>query len=478
MDSQPDSATQSRHPDLPITYGSLLDFPRDPGACMRKLHAEHGDIAALQDGDQKIVFVFSPEFNKQVLSDSRRFHSQFFAVRGGRRSAQRRVTSGLLTMNNDEHKQHRRLIMGPMQRKVLPTYHDTICDITEAMLETWTIGEVRDFDQEMVQFMLRMTSALLFGVEDAEFSYKIGAMIDRWVRMNHETGMGAFVSSPEFNERYDTLLKMAEELETDVQKMIELRRASDRPPTDVLALLMRAYESDGMSDGFLTGHITLLFGAAHLTTAHTFAWTLFLLAQHPDVMHKVFAEIEEHLSDARPDYESLSQLTYLDDVIRESMRVLPASGYSQRINPMPVELGPFSLSAGTPIIFSQFITHHRADLFPEPEKFLPERWKSISPSAYEFLPFGAGPRMCLGAPLAIMEIKIALAMILKRYRLSVVPNADINGRIISTMLGPTSEVPMLVSEPDGQFAHVPVRGNIHGMVDLSHTMSADERRAA
>ena len=473
MDSQP-----NQNSDLPITYGSLLDFPKDPGACMRKLHAEHGDIAALQDGDHKIVFVFSPEYNKQVLSDSRNYHSQFFAVRGGRRSAQRRVTSGLLTMNNDEHKEHRRLIMGPMQRKALPTYHNVICKITEKMLDTWTIGEVRDFDQEMVQFMLRMTSALLFGVEDAEFSYKIGAMIDRWVRMNHETGMGAFVSSPEFNDRYDKLLSMAEELEIDVQKMIALRRESDRPPTDVLALLMKAYESDGMDDAYLTGHITLLFGAAHLTTAHTFSWTLFLLAQHPEVMSQVFAEIEEHVTDDAPSFESLNNLEVLDRVIRESMRVLPASGYSQRINPVPVKLGPFSLSPGTPIIFSQFITHHRPDLFAEPDKFQPDRWKSISPSAYEFLPFGAGPRMCLGAPLAIMEIKIALAMILKRFKLSVLPHAEINGRIISTMLGPTSEVPMLVLPPDGDFCHVPVNGNIHGMVDLSHTMVDEERQAA
>ena len=463
--------------DLPITRGSLLDFPADPLAVMRKLHRQHGDIAALEDEGKRLVFVFSPEYNKKVLADSKTFHSQFFALRGGKRSAQRRVTSGLLTMNGEEHKQDRRIVMGPFQRKVLPAYHDTICELTEDLLTSWQSKTECDMASEMTQYMLRVTSALLFGVDDDEFACQIGEMIDKWVHMNHSTGMGAFVADNTFTQRYGQLLEMAEQLEVDVLKMIKLRRDSNRPPTDVLALLMRAADNKEVQPARLSGHITLLFGAAHLTTAHTLAWTLFLLAQHPDVMQRLYDELIENVAGDTPTHEESNRLPYLDQVIKESMRVLPASSYSQRVNPLPTQLGPLKLSAGTPIVFSQFMTHHRADLFPDPDVFDPGRWQAIAPSPYEFLPFGAGPRMCLGAPLAMVELRVALAMILKRYTLTVKSGAEINGKIISTMLGPTSTVPMTLQAPGGSFESTPVTGSVHDMVDLSHIAPALRRAA-
>ena len=90
----------------PVTDGRLHSFAADPIACMRRLFQQHGDLAALREGTQQLVFIFSPRLNHQVLSDSRTFHSRFFSLRGPRNSAQRRLTSWLLSMNGDEHKQH------------------------------------------------------------------------------------------------------------------------------------------------------------------------------------------------------------------------------------------------------------------------------------------------------------------------------------------------------------------------------------
>ena len=480
-DVQTTNCPGDRDARLPITHGNLLDFPRDPIACMRRLQGRHGDIAALRDGRQQIVFVFSPEHNKAVLSDARRFHSQFFAVRGPRKSSHRRVTSGLLSMNGDQHREHRRLVMAPFQKKVLARYHDTICQHTRRMLDDWRVGQVRDMADEMTRFMLRVTSAILFGVDDPEFSWQIGTQIDRWVHQNHETGMGALLSDQAFLARYDVLLGMADSLEQDVLRMIELRRASSRPPTDVLSLLLGAYDDDGqVDDQTLSGHVALLFGAAHLTTAHTFAWTLFLLAQHPDVMQQVTSELELQVAGTVPTYEEIGRLRTLDHVLRESMRVLPASAYSQRISAEPAELGPFHLPVGTPVIFSQFMTHHRADLYENPHRFHPGRWETIAPSAYEYLPFGAGPRMCIGASLAMLELKSALVMILKRFRLVVESGATIDGRVISTMLGPTGMVPMRVCDHRQQYRAAPVLGTIHDLVELpaAAVWRASGRRAA
>src|SRR3954470_22766250 len=94
----------------PITHGSLLDFPRDPLACMRQLHARHGPVAALEDEGRRLAFVFSPAHVQEVLTDVATYHSQFFAIRGSRNSAQRRVTSNILSQNGEEHKRFRRLV--------------------------------------------------------------------------------------------------------------------------------------------------------------------------------------------------------------------------------------------------------------------------------------------------------------------------------------------------------------------------------
>ena len=451
---------------LPVTSGNLLDFPKDPIACMRSLHEEHGDIACLEDDGQRLFFIFSPEYNRHVLADGKTFHSRFFAVRGGRKSAQRRVTSGLLSMNEGEHKQHRRMIQGPFQKKVLPKYHGIITDLTDRMLNRWHPGQTLDINAEMTTFMLRLTSALLFGVDEPAFAVKIGEMIDRWVHMNHKTGMGAMVADPGFHDRYEELQSLADELEADVQEMIGLRRASDKPPGDVLSILIRMSQSDEAVNEKLSGHITLLFAAAHLTTAHTFSWTLFLLAQHPEVMRELYTELDTKVAGDVPEPHEVDQLDVLDRVLRESMRLLPASGYSQRIAAMPTQLGPFHLPRTATIIFSQFITHHRRDIYKQPDRFLPDRWKTISPSAYEYLPFGAGPRMCIGAPLAMMELKTAATMILKRFRLTMQPYSTVNGRIISTMLGPTSPIRMRIDDADAAFESQPVFGSIHDLVEL------------
>jgi len=209
-----------------------------------------------------------------------------------------------------------------------------------------------------------------------------------------------------------------------------------------------------------------LFGAAHLTTANSLTWNLFLLAQHPRVAADLVDELNGQLHGQAPTLEQIEQLPFLDRVLKESMRVLPASAYSQRLNVEPVQIGPFQLPKGTPIIFSQIITHHMPDLFPEPERFLPDRWLGMTASPYAYMPFAAGPRMCLGASLAMTTLKVTIPLIVQRFRLTVVPGATINGQVRSTMLAPTNGMPMIVSAPTAPFVANRVQGNIHEMVEL------------
>jgi cytochrome P450 len=221
-----------------------------------------------------------------------------------------------------------------------------------------------------------------------------------------------------------------------------------------------------------------MFGAAHLTSAHTLTWTLLLLAQHPEVMRELHAELESRLGGQPPRPDDLDGLTVLDRVLRESMRILPASSYSQRIAAEPVELGPFQLSPGSVVIFSQLITHHMPDLYPDPEQFRPDRWLTISPSPYAYLPFGAGPRMCIGAALGMMQLKISLCTILQRFKVSSVANSSVNARVMSTMLFPDGRVPMRIERQDGRFSSHAIGGNIHRLVSLPAAVSSAMAKAA
>ena len=463
----------------PILHGSVADFARDPIQMMRQLWALHGEVAALQEDNHNLFFVFGPTFNHQVLSDSKRFHSQFFAVRGPRKSAQRRVTSGLLSMNGDEHRDHRRMVMGPFQKKAIQAYHDNVIGMTQDAVSSWNPGDTKDMAEEMTHYMLRLTSSILFGVDMPEMAYEVGRLTERWVALNHKVGPGIFSSDSDVLRHYDELLLAAEELEVAVLEMVRKRR-SGQLGTDVLSLLIRANDMQGgVSDEQLVGHMVLMFGAAHLTSAHTLTWTLFLLSQHPGAMSELHAEFEQHLAGGPPTPEQIDQLPVLDRVIRESMRIMPASAYSQRVAAEPVELGPFRLNPGNPVIFSQFITHHMPSLFPQPEKFLPDRWLTATPSPYAYLPFGAGPRMCIGAPLGMMQFKISLPTILGKFKLSMVPGAEVQARVMSTMLFPTSTIPMRIQRQDGEFTSQPVTGNVHTLVDLpAATESVAVRRAA
>jgi cytochrome P450 len=184
------------------------------------------------------------------------------------------------------------------------------------------------------------------------------------------------------------------------------------------------------------------------------------------VAEALCAELAGVLRGAAPTVEQQEQLPVLDRVIKESMRVLPASAYSQRVTAAAVGLGPLRLPRGSVVIFSPFMSHHLPDLFPDPERFLPGRWPRLAPPPYAYLPFAAGPRLCLGASLALMTLKTTLPVLLQRHHLAVVPGARITGKVISTMLTPTSGMPMRILPPTAPFTSNPVEGNIHDLVTL------------
>ena len=452
----------------PVSHVDLGEFSRDLLHGILELHAKHGPIAAVQDGQLRAILIFSPELNQQVLSDTSLFHARFFAVRGPKNSAQRRLTSGLLSMNGDQHRRNRRLVKEPFGRAAIATYSETIARLADEMLASWKVGEVRDLAEEMRRYMLQVTSTILFGLDEPELAYQLGDMIADWVSLNDAVGAGAMVPNEVFSNRYQELLDFADRLEAAILELIRKRRESGSVGSDVLSILVRAHNEEGsLTDEELVGQAAVLFAAAHMTTAHALTWTLFLLAEHPSVAKKLWDELQsESRSAASAESVEESELSLLERVIKESMRILPASAYSQRFNNEAVDLGPFHLPRGTGIAFTPLVTHRLPEIYPEPNRFLPDRWLTLKPSPYAYHPFGAGARLCVGGPLALDVLRITLRRILLQYRLPVVPGAEISAHVESTMLMPTHGVPVQVCAADGAFISSPVDGNIHELVDL------------
>ncbi len=448
---------------LPVTEASFAELSKDMFSGIRGLHRQHGPIAALDDAGLRVVFLFDPQYNRQVLSDANTFHARFFGIRGPKRSSQRRLTCGLLAMNGEQHRRNRRMLKEPFGLKTIATYRPAIATLAREAAQELAPGRSVDMNAEMTRYMLRVTSSILFGLDEPKMAYELGEMIADWVAQLHDIGVGALAPDAGFTAGYEHLLTYAQELESRVMEMISRRRKDPGQANDVLSILVRMHdEQGGLSDEELVGQSCVLFGAAHMTTAHSLTWTLFLLAQHPSVMRELLEQLPPDEMDGEREVDPNS---LLERVVRESMRVLPASAYSQRITSESVKVGPFDLAPGTPIVFTPLVTHHLAATFPEPERFLPDRWLTSKPSAYEYHPFGAGPRMCIGGPMAMEVIRTSLPILLRRFGMRVPAGSNISAEVRSTMLNPQYGMPMELLDP-GQAEANPVQGNVNELCDM------------
>ncbi len=438
---------------------------------MRGRYERYGPIALLgpvmlgQPSKPRLL-IAGPEFNQQVLSDPARFRSTGQLIRGPKGSAQQRIRFGLTRMNGVQHKQQRQLVMPAFQKSAVEGYHALMVETATRVLDQWCSGQTYDIHREMRAFVLRLSSAILFGAVPGE-GLALGKLMEEWQFRNFSSGVWTLpVNLP--GTAYRGLLLHAHRIEKAVLAMIERRRANPGNHRNVLSLLIEARDDENraMTDEELVGQATILFGASFETAATTLTWTLFLLAQHPAVMRKLMEELDSVLGGKAPEPNQLPRLEFLAFVIKESMRVLSPVPYAIRATARKVQLGPFKLPHGATIVCGHYLTHHMPEIYPEPERFKPERWESISPGQYEYLPFSAGPRACIGAIFATQLLKIALALMLQRFRFSVVPGTRID-RVVRITMQPRHGIPMKIFDNDRQYSASEVSGQIREMVELN-----------
>lgn len=453
------------------SIGSTLNYIKfivSPIDTLRRHFRTYGALSGLtnpvRSGQPATILAIGPEYNQQVLSNPKTFHSLYARTEPG--TAAERLTQGVVYLNGERHKQQRRLIMPAFHKKEIDNYAADMVEQTQRLLDNWRPGQTVNLAAEMTALTKNIVVKTLFGLDATAEGRSLGLLLEEWLQLSGSIGAN-LIPAKLPGSPAKRLIEVAEKIEAGVIQLLEQKRTTLHESRDVVSMLMRAHDEDGsrLNDAEVIANTNLLYLAGHETSTNALTWTLFLLSQHPKALADVVDELDSVLHGAVPTLEQLAQLPLVEGAINEGLRMFPPLAYIPKTVVEPVEMGGQLLPEKSSVIISHFMTHRLPEIYHDPDKFKPERWLTLNPSPYEYIPFSAGPRMCIGATFAMMEMKIVLAMLLQRYRLSPVPNAEINTSIIFLLRA--KQVPMVVNAQDRKFDKVTVRGDALKLVDLS-----------
>ena len=459
---------QARGPrQAPILGWNLeaIRWARDPVGYLEALHRNYGTFSVWNAERPFRVFAFAPEHNQKVLGNPNLFH----IVPQRRRnvipadSAMMRLRSGLLSLDGEEHRHHRKFMAPAFHHKQVEAYRNTICQMTGRMLDDWPVREARNVEADMRRLVHRIAMKAVLSLDDDGKLNELSGLVEKLLSATPRAMLLPF-DLP--GSSYRNMMKSADRIEAFLQSLIDEKRSDPSACQDVLAMLMNARNENGV--GFKGAElIAEAYNVlCHETSASALVWILFLLAQHPQVYGDLLDELKGELNGVAPDAEQLSRLPLLEHVIKESLRLLPTAPFGTRFSTEACQFETFELPRGAAVTFSQYITHRLPDIYHQPKRFRPRRWETHKPGPYEYFPFGAGAHNCIGWAFAMLEIKIVLAMILQRYRLALIPNTRID-RVFRLSLRPRNGLPMLIENRGRSFSKTQVTGNIHEMVDLT-----------
>lgn len=448
--------------------GNVGLFVADPLKYVGRLFAEYGPLAALVFGRSTwlvatrprppgTVFLYGAELNRELFSQHGRYHKS--ALSGPlypqgepseRRRPLQRLFTGLFGVNDDLHKEQRRLLMPAFHKKRIEGYRDDMVQVTEDVLAGFRVGETRDVSRDMNELTLRIVTRTLFGQDLRQRGVSIGRHVQRWLDLFKYAG-ALPLDWPGLP--YRRWLDASHAIDAAMLDIIADKRPRAGAEPDILSALLAARDENGatLSEDELIGHASVLFAAGHETSSNALCWTLALLSQHPHVSAALHDELSGRLRGAAPSVADLGELPFLDRVVKESLRLLPPAPFNHRIAAEDSELGGYFIPRGTELISSVYHTHRMPELYPEPARFDPGRWEGFDPGPYAYSPFGAGARTCIGMSFALMEIKIVLAILLQRFRLAPPPYERVD-HSISITLRPKPGLRMRVFEQDREFA--------------------------
>ena len=356
------------------------------------------------------------------------------------------VGEGLIANEGDAWRRQRRLMQPAFHRKRIVDFASIMVEETENMLERWASsprgrGEPFDVSREMTSLTLKIVSKALFGADVEEG--RVGRISEAQGFLNGyvDSRIGDLPRLPHWaptpkNARFRRAL---EDLDEVVYSLIDERRERGEDKGDLLSMLLSARDEvtgEGMSEKQLRDEVMNLLIAGNETTAVALSWTWHLLHRHPEAERKLHEELGEVLGGRTPTFGDLPDLTYTRMLFKEAMRLYPPAWIISRRPLEDDEIGGYRVPAGATVLISPYVTHRNPGYWDRPGVFDPQRFspeRSAGRPEFAYLPFGGGPRKCIGEHFAMTEGVLILAAVAQRYRLRPVPGHAVEPEPLVTL---------------------------------------------
>ena len=352
---------------------------------------------------------------------------------------------GLLTSEGETWRSHRRIMAPAFDPRSVVGYASTMTEVTQEQLAKW--DALPDFSEldvaaAMMHTTLHIISRAMFSSDSDEIVDVVEHGVGQY-QTSVRPGLLDLLHAPRWLTRLLSPgrgVGILDEFDKSVDRLLTARgRAPDAEPKDLLARLIAARDSEtggGMTAKEVRDQVVTIFMAGHETTSQALSWTWYLLSQHPAAEAKLHDELARVLEGRTAGHDDLANLPYTRMVIEESMRLYPPAHTLARESIAADEMLGRRIPAGATILIVPWMLHRKPSLWERPDRFEPERFspeRSAARPRFAYIPFGAGPRICIGAAFAMAEAMLILATIAQRYRLHLTPGHPVEPQGLITL---------------------------------------------
>ncbi|MGB3285767.1 MULTISPECIES: cytochrome P450 [Mycobacteriaceae] len=392
-----------------------------PGDALAALHRRRGPMVDAGVGRYGYVYLFGAEANKFVFANSDAFNwwdaFQVLVPVDG--------PTALIVSDGADHRRRRSLVQPAFHHRHLGNYLQVMAANADAVIDTWRPGSTIDIVAQLRSAIRRSAIEALFGQSMAGHADFLGEqlqpLMDLTQRLPQVLKAEARLKTPAWRRA------MAARARVDELIYAEIARARTHPSADdnVLATLIggRTEVGESLRDDEIRDQIVSLIAAGYETTSAAMGWAVYALLSTPGVWQTAAAEVGDVTDGRTPEAADLKNLTYLNGVVHETLRLYPPAVISARKVTRELSFHGRRIHAGRTLVFSPYVTHRLPELWVDPLRFEPRRWDPSFPAyrraaPYEFLPFGGGTHRCIGSSFATAELTVMAARILARTSLS------------------------------------------------------------
>jgi cytochrome P450 len=417
----------------------------DRVSLLERTQSNHPDIVLSTLGKRELISINKPEYVHEVLVEQAdKFHkSEPFKY-----FTRPLLGNGLLISEDDVHRRNRKLVAPAFVHRRIREYAEVMSDYTLRAMKSWRDGSTLDISSEMLRITLGITGKTLFGTEVSEEADDVKKHL---LYLNHyaeeQLRLPLHIPFSWRTPRNNRVRRSIAALDAIIYKMIAERREAYSDNGDLLSILLLARDEDdgsGMDDKQVRDEALTIFLAGHETTANATSWMWYLLAKHPDVFAKLHHEAAA--IGHTPTLDDLAQLPYALQVFKEALRLYPPAYMVVRTAMEDVFIDGYKINKGAAIMISPHLLHRKPEYFPDPEKFDPDRFTPENESKlprHAYLPFGGGPRVCIGNQFALIEGQLITATIAQKFYFELLSNTPIEREPLITMR-PKGGIPVKV----------------------------------